>query len=112
MAGAATIPASALICGARMAMLHPGKLVSPLMAGTCALRLVVIPAFCILGLSLIPLPVEVRRVLILISVQPAAMAGVTLAEAYGSDADFSAAAILVSHILCLVTIPLWLGCVL
>ncbi|MDD4019109.1 MAG: AEC family transporter, partial [Kiritimatiellae bacterium] len=40
MAGAATIPASALICGARMAMLHPGKLFSPLMAGTCALRLV------------------------------------------------------------------------
>lgn len=112
MAGAATIPASALICGARIAMLHPGKLVSPLMAGTCTLRLVAIPAFCILGLSLTPLPVEVRRVLILISVQPAAMAGVTLAEAYGSDADFSAAAILVSHILCLVTIPLWLGCVL
>ena len=82
------------------------------MAGTCALRLVAIPALCILGLSLVPLPVEVRRVLILISVQPAAMAGVTLAEAYGSDADFSAAAILVSHILCLATIPLWLGCVL
>lgn len=109
MAGGATIPASALICGSRIAMLHPSKVFSPLMAGTCALRLVVIPGLCIGVLSLLPLPVEVRRVLILISVMPAAMASVTLAEAYGGDADFSAAAILVSHVVCLVTIPLWLA---
>jgi len=109
MAGGATIPASAVICGSRIAMLHPSKVFSPLMAGTCALRLVVIPAICIAGLSLVPLPLEVRRVLILISVMPAAMASVTLAEAYGGDADFSAAAILATHIVCLGTIPLWLG---
>ena len=109
MAGGATIPASAVICGSRIAMLHPSKVFSPLMAGTCALRLVVIPALCIGGLSLVPLPLEVRRVLILISVMPAAMASVTLAEAFRGDADFSAAAILATHVLCLVTIPLWLG---
>jgi hypothetical protein len=109
MAGGATIPASALICGSRIAMLHPGKVFSPLMAGTCALRLVVIPALCIAGLTLMPIPLEVRRVLILISVMPAAMASVTLAEAYGGDADFSAAAILASHVVCLITIPLWLA---
>jgi len=109
MAGGATIPASALICGSRIAMLHPHKLVSPLMAGTSVLRLVVIPAICIGVLSLVPLPVDVRRVLILISVMPAAMASVTLAEAYGGDADFSAAAILTTHVVCLVTIPLWLS---
>jgi len=112
MAGGATIPASALICGARIAMLHPGRLFSPLMAGACALRLVVIPALCIGGLSLMPLPVDVRRVLVLIAVMPAAMASVTLAEAFDSDAEFSAAAILATHVLCLITIPLWLGCVL
>ncbi len=112
MAGGATIPASALICGSRIAMLHPSKLWSPLMAGTCVLRLMVIPGLCIAGLSLVPLPLDVRRVLILISVMPAAMASVTLAEAYGGDADFSAAAILATHVLCLVTIPLWLAAVL
>ncbi len=112
MAGGATIPASALICGARIAMLHPSKLFSPLMAGTCVLRLVVIPALCIVGLSLAPIPLDVRRVLMLISVMPAAMASVTLAEAFGGDSDFSAAAILVTHALCLVTIPLWLAFVL
>ena len=82
------------------------------MAGTSLLRLVVIPALCILGLSLVPMSLEVRRVLILIAVQPAAMASVTLAEAFGGDADFSAAAILVTHVLCLITIPLWLACLL
>ena len=112
MAGGATIPASALICGARIAMLHPSKLFSPLMAGTCVLRLVVIPALCIVGLALVPIPLDVRRVLMLISVMPVAMASVTLAEAFGVDSDFSAAAILTTHILCLVTIPLWLACVL
>ena len=109
MAGGATIPASALICGSRIAMLHPSKLWSPLMAGTCVLRLVVIPALCIAGLSLVSLPLDVRRVLIVISVMPAAMASVTLAEAFRGDADFSAAAILATHVLCLITIPLWLG---
>ena len=112
MAGGATIPASALICGSRIAMLHPGKLFSPLMAGTCTLRLIVIPALCVAGLLLVPpqvLSVETRRVLILIAVQPAAMASVTLAEAFNADAEFSAAAILATHLLCLLTIPVWLA---
>jgi len=112
MAGAATIPASALICGSRIAMLHPGKVFSPLMVGTCALRLVIIPAACIAGLSLLALPPDMRRVLVLIAVMPAAMASVTLAEAYGGDADFSAAAVLATHVLCLATIPVWLACAL
>ncbi len=109
MIGGATIPASALICGSRIAMLHPSKLFTPLMAGTCALRLVVIPAVCIGAITFLPVQVEVRRVLVLIAVMPAAMASVTLAEAVGGDADFSAAAILVTHIVCLFTIPLWLA---
>ena len=110
--GGATIPASALICGARIAMLHPNRILSPLMAGTCLLRLVVIPAVCVAGLLALPMPAEVRRVLILIAVQPAAMASVTLAEAFNGDAEFSAAAILATHVLCLITIPLWLAAVL
>ncbi|MEI7900624.1 MAG: AEC family transporter [bacterium] len=109
MTGGATIPASAVVCGSRIAMLHPSKLFSPLMAGTCALRLVLIPALCLAVLALLPLPPDVRRVLVLLAVQPAAMASVTLAEAYGGDAEFSAAAILATHLLCLITIPIWLG---
>jgi len=108
MMGSATVPASALICGARIAMLHPHNFVSPLILGTTFLRLLVIPAITIGGLLLVPMDPEMRRVLILIATMPVAMASVTLAEAFQSDADFSAAAILFTHIACLVTVPLWL----
>jgi predicted permease len=109
MAGAATIPASALICGARIAMIHPQRLFSPLILGTSLLRIAVTPALCIAVLLLLPLELETRRVLVLIATMPVAMASVTLAEAYRSDADFSASAILLTHLLCLITIPLWLA---
>ena len=109
MAGAATIPASALICGVRIAMIQPQRLFSPLILGTSLLRLVVTPAVCIALLLLLPLGMETRRVLILIATMPVAMVSVTLAEAYKSDADFSASTIFLTHLLCLITIPLWLA---
>ena len=112
MAGAATIPASALICGARIAMIHPRHLFSPLILGASLLRLAVTPAICIAVLLLLPLEMESRRVLVLIATMPVAMASVTLAEAYKSDADFSASAILLTHLLCLVTVPFWLSLIL
>ena len=108
MAGGATIPSSAVICGARIAMLQPHKILSPIILGASALRLIVVPAITITVLMLIPMDGEIRRVLILIATMPVAMASVTLAEAYKSDADFSAAAILFTHASCLVTVPLWL----
>lgn len=108
MAGSATIPSSAVICGARIAMLQPHKILSPIIFGASTLRLIVVPAITISVLMLIPMDMEIRRVLILIATMPVAMASVTLAEAYKSDADFSAAAILFTHAACLVTVPLWL----
>ena len=108
MAGDATIPSSAVICGARIAMLKPNKIVTPLILGSSVLRLIVVPALTIAVLMLVPMDLEIRRVLILIATMPVAMASVTLAEAYKSDADFSASAILVTHVACLVTVPLWL----
>jgi predicted permease len=108
MTGSATVPASALICGIRIAMLHPHKLVSPLLIGTSFLRLLVIPAITIGVLMLVPMDHEMRRVLVLIATMPVAMASVSLAEAYKSDADLSAAAILVTHLICLISVPFWL----
>ena len=108
MAGGATIPSSAVICGARIAMLQPHNILSPIILGVSVLRLIVVPAITITVLMLLPMDGEIRRVLILIATMPVAMASVTLAEAYKSDADFSAAAILFTHVACLVTVPLWL----
>ncbi len=107
--GGATIPVAAIVCGSRMASMKVTHVLNPLVAGSSLMRLAVIPAFCIGAAYLLPLETEIRRVLILIAVQPVAMTSVALSEAYRADASFAAAATFASHILCLVTIPLWLG---
>lgn len=109
-AGQATIPVSALICGARIGGLHIGKSLTLPAWFFSFLRLLLIPAAAIALLAFLPVTPEARRVLMVIAVQPAAMASVSLAEVYGGDANFAATAVFLTHILCLATIPLWLLC--
>ncbi len=106
--GGATVPVAAIICGSRMASMKATHVLSPLIAGTCLMRLAVIPAFCIAAIGFLPVDTEVRQVLFLIAIQPAAMSSVALAEAFHGDAEYAAAATFATHILCLLTIPLWL----
>jgi len=106
--GQATIPIAAVICGARLAMIREGSLFSPLMAGICALRLILIPAICIGIFHFLPIPRDVANVLTVIAIQPCAMAAVSLAEVYRIDAHLASVAVLDTHLLCLLTIPLWL----
>ena len=108
MIGQATIPVSAIVCGCRMATIQADHLFSRTMLGMLGLRLALIPALAVLGLSLLPLDPSTRPVLLVIAVQPVAMASVTMAEIYHSDARFAAASVLVTHAACLLTIPLWL----
>ena len=105
----ATIPVSAIICGSRMASMKAAHVLNPLVAGTCLMRLVLIPTFCVICFMFLPLETDIRRVLILIAVQPAAMGSVMLAEAYQADAAFAAVITFATHILCLFSIPLWLS---
>lgn len=110
--GAATVPVSAVVCGCRIAGIQPHHIGTRLMGGTVLLRLVVIPALAIVMFKLLPLSGLPLNVLLVIAVQPAAMAAVTLAELYECDPDYAAAVIFVTHLACLVTIPLWLHLVL
>lgn len=107
--GGATIPVAAIICGSRMASLNASHVFTPLIVGTCLMRLVVIPALCVAGIWFLPVEPLVRQVLFLIAIQPAAMSSVALAEAFHSDAEYAAVATFATHILCLLTIPLWLA---
>jgi predicted permease len=106
--GLATVPVSAVICGSRMASLQAHHLATPILAGLAFLRLAAIPALAIGLLHVVPLSADVRGVLTVIAIQPVAMASVSMAEVYDSDSEFSAAAVLVTHVLCLATIPIWL----
>lgn len=105
----ATIPVAAIVCGSRMASMKATHIFNPITAGTCLMRLVIIPAFCIAVIWFMPVAIEVKQVLFLIAIQPAAMASVALAEAFHGDAEFAATATFATHVLCLITIPLWLS---
>ncbi len=108
MTGAATIPVSAIIAGARMAGLHPRHLFSPLMGAMTVLRLLAIPAMAVLLLYLLPLTQTIREILTVVAVMPCALASVTIAEVYDGDGEFAAAGVLITHLVCLGTIPVWL----
>lgn len=108
MIGQATIPVSAVICGSRMATLGVGHLFSAPSLSIVGMRLILIPAAAIASLWFLPLDPLVKQVLIVIAVQPCPMASVTMAEIYKSDAHFSAAAVLTTHVACMVTIPIWI----
>ncbi len=107
MIGQATIPVSAIICGARMATLHPAHLFTRPVLALTALRLVIIPLAALGVLSLLPLARDVWPVLLLIAVQPCSMTSVSLTKIYKTDEHLAAAAVLVTHLACLLTIPLW-----
>jgi len=106
--GGATVPVSAVVCGSRIAGIRPHHVWSPLMGGAVLLRLVVVPALAIALLTALPISGLPLSILLVIAVQPAAMVSVSLAELHDRDPGFAAAVVFVTHLACLVTIPLWL----
>ncbi len=108
MLGAATIPVAMVVAGSRMASLRVNHIISLEKAVVSILRLLVIPALTVLALHLIPVAPDIRRTLILVATMPSAVSSVIFAELYGEDAEFAAACVLLTHILCLLTIPIWL----
>ncbi len=108
MLGAATIPVAMMVAGSRMAGLHAHQIFSPIQVVLSLLRLVLIPAIAIGLMLLLPLAPEVRRILALVAIMPVAVSSVVLCELYNGDSDFAASSVLITHLLCLVTVPVWL----
>ena len=74
-----------------------------------ALRLLVIPATAVALVFLLPFGEEtLRKVLLVVAIMPSAIASVILSEVYGGDIAFSSVGVLVTHLLSLITIPMWL----
>jgi len=107
--GGATIPLAMMVAGSRMAGLHAHHLFSRIQIVLALLRLVLIPAIAIGLMTMLPLADEIRRILILVAIMPVAVFSVVLCELYEGDSDFAASSILVTHMLCLITVPLWLS---
>lgn len=106
--GGATIPIAMMVAGSRMAGLRAHHLFSRIQLALALLRLVIIPAIAIGLMAILPLADEIRRILILVAVMPVAVVSVVLCELYDGDSDFAASSVLITHLLCLLTVPLWL----
>jgi predicted permease len=107
--GKGTVPLAMMVAGSRMADLHPRELLRTPQLALVVLRLAAIPAAALGLLRVLPFAVDARQVLTVVAVMPSAIASVMLSEIYEADSEFAAAAVLLTHGLSLVTIPLWLG---
>ena len=106
--GKATIPIAMIVAGSRTAERHPRHLLSRDSLLVAIMRLIVVPAAVVGLLFLAPLTPLTRDLLLLIAVMPSSVASVMLCDLYDSDSDFAAASVLITHLFCLVTIPVWL----
>lgn len=112
MVGKGTVPLAMVVAGSRMAELRPQHLWRWPQLALVGLRLVLIPGVVLALLHLLPFAPEARQVLTVVAVMPSAVASVMLSDIYEADSDFAAAAVLLTHLGALITIPLWLGLVL
>ncbi len=109
--GKAAIPLAMVVAGSRLAELRPERLFSSQLLLLTVLRLVAIPGAAILLLHLLPFAHDVRQTLALVAVMPCAVSSVMLSDVYGADSEFAAACVLLTHVFCLATVPLWLSAV-
>lgn len=106
--GSLNTPLAMLLLGARMDTLTLKKLLDGPMWITVALKLVVIPILALYVLKALGMPPLALGVAVLATAMPSASACQMLAEKYDLGVDFAARGVLVSTLLCIVTIPLML----
>jgi len=97
-------------CGMMLGKQPLTKLLRPRYLLVSFLRLLVVPCIYFLLLTPLPFDPEIRQVIVMCACLPVASltASFTLRYNKNPDAQFDAAgAVLVSHILCVLTIPIW-----
>lgn len=107
--GKASIPVAMFIVGSRMAELTWKHVFAWKQIYLSILRLLVIPAIVLSLFHLIPFEPDVKKVLIVVAIMPAAVASVVMSDVYDADVEFSASGVLATHIFSLLTIPAWMS---
>ncbi len=105
--GSATVGISMVIAGSRMATLKLSKSFEPFHLTLAACRLVVVPLVCFGVLYLLKLPQDVFTILCLVAMMPCSISSVAYGEVFHADLDTGATAVLLTHVGCLVTVPLF-----
>jgi len=107
MAGGITTPLSMMIVGARLVSLKPAVVIKDKGIWLlCLLRLLAAPALALVLCKLCGTPMPAIAVITILAGMPAAANTSIFSEIYGGDKLFASQAVLVSTLLCVLSIPL------
>lgn len=99
-------PLCMFILGIRLASVKLKSVFSkPIVYIICLMKLVVFPCFCFAVVSLLPVSSVFRSAVTILAATPCASFTLALSEMHESEPDMAAKCILVSSVLCFITIP-------
>ena len=105
--GDMSTPLCMLILGIRLGTVSLKKLfLRPTVYLTSLGKLVIYPLFCYGAVYFLPLPFSLKASVMILSATPCASIILNLAEMHRSETELSANAVLLSTLLCFITIPL------
>ncbi len=105
--GTMTTPVCMVILGVRLASVSFKKLFCrPFVYLACLGKLVVFPLFCYGLVSLLPVDEAIKTSVFILAATPCASIILNMAEMHRSETELSANCVLLSTLLCIVTIPL------
>ncbi len=105
--GTMTTPVCMIILGIRLSAMDPKKLfTTPFVYFICGMKLLVFPLFSFALVYFLPVDPVLKYSILILSGTPCASVILTLAEIHKSERESSANCILLSTLLCLITLPL------
>ena len=105
--GNMTTPLCMIILGIRLATVRFGRLFTrPIVYATCLGKLLLYPLFCYAAVVLLPLDPAFKAAVLILSATPCASVIFNMAEMHRSETELSANCVLVSTLLCFITIPI------
>lgn len=105
--GKMTTPLCMLILGIRLGVVDLKKLfVRPIIYLLCFTKMVIFPLFCYLCVRFLPLDYSFKASILILSSVPCASVILNLAEIHHAEEELAANCVLISTLLCFITIPL------
>lgn len=107
LVGKMTTPLCMIILGIRLAEVDFKSLfMRPFVYLTCACKLLIYPLFCYGAVLLLPLDAAFKASILILSSVPCASIILNLAEMHKSETELAANSVLLSTLMCFITIPL------
>ncbi len=102
-----TTPLCMIILGIRLSTVRLSKVFSrPFVYMICAMKLVVFPLFCYLAVAFLPLDYSFKAAVLILSSVPCASVILNMAEIHHSETEMAANCVLISTLICFITIPI------